>query len=137
MLHRPALLAFVATALLCELLGEVPPFSRFEMYAGLASERRSSAVLQFRVGGEPVLPWSLTRFTGDGLFELPLPELAPSTMRWYRDEARTFVRAHPGEGAAPGPVAVTWGYVVVGWRDDRVEELEPFVTLAEGHAWRE
>lgn len=130
---QPALIAFVAALALAQLLGEVPPLSRFTMYAQLPDER-AVAVLQLRADGVPVEPWDYEGFSGAGLLDPPWPEGVPCTMRWYRDEVRAFVQRHRGDPAAPGPVTVSWGYVVVGWREGQVAERAPFVTLAEGRA---
>ncbi len=132
---QPAALAFLVTIAVCRLVGEVPPLSRFEMYADL-DPARTTAVLQLRADGVPADPSSLERFSGDELTELPLPRGVPCTMRWFRDDARTFILDHRAASDAPGPVTLEWGYVVVGWRDGAVHELSPFVTLARGRAWQ-
>lgn len=117
-----------------ELAGEVPPLSRFTMYAHL-DPARTSAVLELRVNGVRREVTTLTGFSGP-LVEVPWPESVPCAMRWYRDGVRTYVLHHrAATDSERAPLRVSWGYVPVGWQDGAIRERGEFVTLAEGRAW--
>jgi hypothetical protein len=124
-------IAAVGTALACGgvyaltswLVGDIFPFSRYAMYAGLRG-RTEGAVLYVRVGEAFVDVQELLDFDGVDPAKIQVQGW-PCSQEWQVVEARRWVEAHPGSGRE----AVEVGFRVIRVREGAIEErLVPVTT---------
>jgi len=120
-----ALGAFTAYLALALLVGEVFPFSRFDMYAGIA-DRQEAAVPMARVGERWVSVFDYSCFDG------PIPardfRAVPSSMNYRVFQDAAWVRDHQGQG---GDVTLEVGWLWLRRTDSGItESFEPTGTLS-------
>jgi hypothetical protein len=131
------MIAFVVYAAGSWILGEVYPFSRFDMYASSAG-RSEGAVPVFLVEGREVDVTDYDLFSGIDPDAL-LPPDVPCSMEYVvRDAARWIASHRKSETQPEGPVTITIAYRILS-----IDETDGASTLrertrvvAEGRAWR-
>lgn len=114
---------------LSALVGEVFPFSRFTMYAGLA-DRDHAAVFQFELDGQVVDPLELEAFSGFDTDALVPTGVATAQEHELAPIAR-HIDANPGPETGGRPLQLVW-------RVFRVEDgvlSEERVPGQQGLAW--
>lgn len=100
--------------------------SRFPMYAHI---QRDGAMPVMLAEGELTPPEALTGFFGCGAADVRIPSGVPTRMGWRQDEIQRWVAAN--EGAAPGEVAVVFGWVAIevgAWGVRLGDEVHPLCT---------
>jgi hypothetical protein len=129
---RAAALAFALVLAAGLVLGEVFPFSRFDMYARAAG-RREGAVPLVLADGREIEIERLRGFSAIDATTL-LPAGIPCSMEYRVHEIERWIATHPApRDGAPGPLHVWIGYRVLSLADGRVHERR--VVVAEGRAW--
>jgi hypothetical protein len=111
-------------------LGEVFPFSRYDMYADIAARDRG-AVPVFRADGRTVEPTAFRAFHGLDPARFRSPEGVVCTMDYVVNERAAYVAARPAD--EPGPVRIVVGFDRVRVEDGHV--VHELLVTDEGTAW--
>ena len=134
MLRHPAAAAFATYYLISLLVGEVYPFSRYEMYSGAGSFR--GAVIVCRSGGSEVSLGNYDRFAGFDPGALAYPPGEHFGSEYKLDEVRHTLETHRVRGAEPpNSVHLEIGIRIVEATDEGLRVVAAFVPMAEGRAW--
>lgn len=115
-------------------LGDSYPFSKHSMYASTAM-RDKGAVPLMLADKQPIEVDELERFQGIDPERL-YPRGLPCSLEWQVHEAGRWIRNHlAAADAEPGPVKVSWGFVIVRV-NDQGKITEKWRPVQEGTAWR-
>lgn len=134
----PALYSFALYFTLCSLIGEMYPFSRYEMYAHTRYLR--GALLVVEADGQPADIHEFDGFLGIAPEALHYPSGEGYGQEYLLDVLRHHVATHqvtPEEATRRGPgVRVRLGYRVVHASDEGPRPEDELRVFAEGTAWR-
>lgn len=131
----PAVIAFALFFVVSAILGEVFPFSRFEMYC--ESGYRRGGVLVFRADGREVSIDDYDAFAGFDVGALRYPPGEHFESEYKLDEVRHALESHRAQGEVPASaVRFEIGVRIVEAASDGPRVVEAFAPMAEGRAWR-
>jgi hypothetical protein len=132
------MIAFLVYAAGSWILGEVYPFSRFDMYASSAG-RSEGAVPVFLVDGKDIDITDYDLFTGiDPDLRTLLPPDVPCSMEYIVRDAARWIAEHRAAPHQPdGPAKITIGYRILSIDDSAGASTlrERMRIVAEGRAW--
>lgn len=128
-----ALAAALAYIVISLIVGDFFPFSKHSMYASTAM-RDKGAVPLLLADNKPAEVDQFVRFQGIDPATLYPPGL-PCSLEWQVHEAgRWFSNNLDAPGSPPGPVKVSWGFVILRVQPDGSIQ-ERWRPVQEGTAW--
>jgi len=128
-----ALAAALVYMVISLIIGDIFPFSKHSMYASTAM-RDKGAVPLMLADNQPAEVDDYVRFTGIDPDRLYPPRL-PCSLEWQIHEAGRWFRGNQAEeGSPPGPVKISWGFVILRVQPDGSIQ-ETWRPVQEGTAW--
>lgn len=127
-----ALAAALAYIIISLIVGDFFPFSKHSMYASTAM-RDKGAVPLLLADKQPAEVDHFVRFQGIDPKEMYPPRL-PCSLEWQVREATRWVENNLDAGGEPGPVQVSWGFVILRVQPDGSIQ-ERWRPVQQGTAW--